>query len=120
MAYRVQKVEQLIKDEVSLILLEKMRDSLNGMVTVTTVKLSPDLKQAKIYVSVLEADRRKAVMDKLAETLGMIRSTLASRIRLRFVPELKFFLDDTADYVDHLEQLFKQIRENDNKDEQAG
>ena len=81
----------------------------------SSVKVSPDLKIAKIYISVLEKDKRDSALEKIKSISGFIRSELASRIRIKFVPELKFFIDDTLDYVEKIEGLIKQIHENDNK-----
>lgn len=92
-----------------------MLDSSFGFITVTSVKVSPDLKIAKIYISVFEKDKRDYVLNKIKSVSGYIRTELASRIRIKFVPELKFFIDDTIDYVEKIEGLIKQIHENDNK-----
>ena len=116
MSYRVDKIENLIKEEISLILLYKLQDRAFGFLTITKVKVSPDLKIAKIYVSVFEKEKRESVLAKIKSSSGIFRSELASRIRIKFVPELKFFIDDTLDYVEKIESLIKKIhQENDNK-----
>lgn len=115
MGYRIDKIENLIKEEVSLILLYKVQDPSLGFVTITNVKVSPDLKNAKIYISVFDKNMRAEVLEKVISLSGMIRSELASRIKLKFVPELKFFIDDTLDYVEKIEGLIKKIHDNDNK-----
>ncbi|MFO7448450.1 MAG: 30S ribosome-binding factor RbfA [Ignavibacteriaceae bacterium] len=115
MSHRVDKVENLIKEEISLIFLHKLHDPELGFITITNVKVSPDLKIAKIYLSVLDRDKRESVLEKVKSTSGFIRSELAHRIRIKFVPELKFFIDDTLDYVEKIEGLFKKIHEDDNK-----
>jgi ribosome-binding factor A len=119
MSHRIDKVEHLIKEEISLIFLYKLQDKFNfssfGLITITSVKVSPDLKIAKVYISVLEKDRRETALEKIKSAAGYIRSELASRIRIKFVPELKFFIDDTLDYVEKIEGLIKKIHENDNK-----
>lgn len=119
MTHRIDRVEHLIKEEISLIFLyklpDKLQDSSFGFVTVTSVKVSPDLKIAKVYISVLEKEKRDSSLDKIKSLSGFIRSELASRIRIKFVPELKFFIDDTSDYVEKIEGLIKKIHENDNK-----
>jgi ribosome-binding factor A len=114
MSYRLEKISNLIKHEVSLIFLHKLQDPALGIITVTNVKVSPDLKIAKIYLSILEREKRDTAMEKVTSLTGMIRSELASRIRMKFIPELKFFLDDTLDYVEKIEGLLKKIHENDN------
>ena len=112
MAYRIDKVENLIKEEVSLILLYKLQDPSIGFITVTNVKVSPDIKNAKIYLSVFDKTQRAAVLEKVTSLAGMIRSELASRVKLKFVPELRFYIDDTMDYVEKIEGLIKQIHDN--------
>lgn len=119
MSHRIDKVEHLIKEEISLIFLYKLQDKFQissfGFITVTSVKVSPDLKIAKIYISVMEKEKREAALERIKSASGYIRSELASRIRIKFVPELKFFIDDTLDYVEKIEGLIKKIHENDNK-----
>lgn len=116
MSYRIDKVENLIREEISTILLQKMQDQNFGFITVTHVKVSPDIKMAKIYISVLEKEKRELVLEKIKAKSGFIRTELASRIRIKFVPELKFFIDDTLDYVEKIEGLIRKIhKENDNK-----
>jgi ribosome-binding factor A len=117
MSRRTERVEKLIKEEISLIFLHKLKDKLQdseiGFVTVTDVKVSADLKIAKIYISVLDRKKREAVLEKIKLKTGLVRSLLASRIRIKFTPELKFFIDDTLDYVEKIEGLIKKIHEDD-------
>jgi len=113
MSYRIKKIESLLKEEISLIFLHKLQDPSLGFLTITNVKVSPDLRIAKIYVSVFEKDKRDTVLDKISLVSGFIRSELASRITIKFVPELKFYIDDTLDYVEKIEDLIKQIHKDD-------
>lgn len=112
-SHRIEKVENLIKQEISLILLTKMNDPELGFITVTNVKVSPDLKIAKIYLSVFEKEKREPVLEKIVTRSGFVRSELAHRISLRYVPELKFFIDDTMDYVEKINTLIRKIHEDD-------
>ena len=113
MSYRIDKVEHLIKEEISLIFLHKLSNLNLGFITITNVRVSPDLKMAKIYLSVFDKEKRELVLDKIEDRKGYIRSELAHRIRIKFIPELKFFIDDTLDYVEKIEGLIKKIHEND-------
>jgi len=113
MSYRIDKVEHLIKEEISLIFLHKLSDLNLGFITITNVRVSPDLKIAKIYVSVLEKEKRTLVLNKIEDKKGYIRTELAHRIRIKFIPELKFYIDDTLDYVEKIEGLIKKIHEDD-------
>ena len=115
MSHRIDKIENLIKEEISLIFLFKLQNLNSGLITITNVKVSPDLKIAKIYISVFEKEKRDEVLEKIKLKAKFIRSELASRITIKFVPELKFFVDDTLDYVEKIEELIKKIHEQDDK-----
>ena len=113
--HRIDKVEKLLKEELSNIFLLKLRDTSLGFITITKVKASPDFKKAKIYLSVFDKDKRAFVLEKVNRNLKSIRSELASRINLKFCPELNFYIDDTQDYVEKIDGLIKKIHENDNE-----
>lgn len=116
MSYRLEKISAQIKNEISEIILYKLQDPAFGFLTITTVKVTPDLKLAKIYVSVLEKEKRKMVLERIDRAKGIIRSALASRVRMKYIPELQFYIDDTADYVEKIEGLIKKIHEDDNEE----
>lgn len=121
MSHRIDKVESLIKEEISLIFLYKLQDPALGFITITNVKLSPDLRIAKVYVSVLDKEKRPEALKKIEASKGYIRSELASRIKIKFIPELKFFIDDTLDYVEKIEGLIKKIHsQSDEEDDNKG
>ena len=122
--HRIDKVEKLLKEELSNIFLFKLRDSSIGFITITNVKSSPDLKKAKVYLSVFDKDKREIVLNKVKKDLKSIRSELASRISLKFCPELDFYIDDTQDYVEKINGLIKKIHsqsdmKNDNEIDKA-
>ncbi|MBT8387600.1 MAG: 30S ribosome-binding factor RbfA, partial [Ignavibacteria bacterium] len=76
-SHRIDKVEQLIKKEVSSIFLYKIQQPELGFITITNVKVSPDLKMAKIYLSVLEKEKRALVLDRIDNKTKFIRTELA-------------------------------------------
>lgn len=81
-----------------------------ALVTVSGVKVSPDLSVAKIYVSVFPSDKAETVMEVLQENLKPLRGELGNKVakQLRIVPEIVFYLDSSLDYVEHIEQLLKK------------
>ena len=84
------------------------------MITVTEIRITPDLSLARVYISILSPGRDKQqVFEYLKEHNADIRKELAGKIKnqVRKIPELIFYLDDTAEYVDHLENLFDKIHE---------
>ena len=119
MSIRLDKINSLIKEELSLILLHKMDDPALGLVTVTKVKTTPDVSQTKVYVSVYEKSNREEALEKLNNLKKFLRMELAKKVRLRHVPELFFFIDDTLDYVEKMENIFKDIHKNDNKEDKT-
>lgn len=80
-----------------------------SMLSVTTVRVSSDLSYAKIYVSIFPSDRSESVMKSLEENNKSIRFTLGRKIgkQMRMIPELRFFVDDSLDYVDKIDSLLK-------------
>lgn len=116
MSVRLKKMSALIKEELSLIFLHKVQDPSLGFLTITNVKLTPDLKIAKVYISIYDREKREAVMEKVNGINGFIRSQLAGKLKnLRQIPELAFYIDDTLDYVEKMENIFKEIHKDDNK-----
>ena len=79
------------------------------MVTVTAVRMSPDLGYAKIYLSIFPFEKSKAIMDAVTQQEWRIRKALGTRIRnqLRIVPELTFFLDDSLEYIENIDNLLR-------------
>ena len=80
-----------------------------AMLTVSAVRISPDLSIAKVYVSVFPSDKQKEVMETLEQEKKSIRGELGRQVakQLRIVPELDFYLDSSLDYAEHIEQLLK-------------
>lgn len=105
---RQQKIARQIQRDVAEILQKDAADLVRGsLVTVTAVRISPDLAYAKIYVSVFPFDRKDQVLAVLGDKTWMIRKLLGARIRnqLKIVPEIEFFLDDSLEYIDNIDQL---------------
>jgi ribosome-binding factor A len=84
-----------------------------GLLSISSVKVTPDLLEARIYLSVFQAKDNEAVLKKIEENAFEIKRELAAKIRnqLRRIPEIKYFLDDTLDQVFKMEELFKKIEE---------
>ncbi|MGD1910699.1 MAG: 30S ribosome-binding factor RbfA [Rivularia sp. (in: cyanobacteria)] len=110
---RLSRVTELIKREISLMLLNGIKDDRvgTGMVSVTNVNVSGDLQHAKIYVSIYGTDEaRKETMAGLQSATGYVRSELGSRIRLRRTPELVFLEDHSIEKGNKVLSLLNQIK----------
>lgn len=90
-----------------------------GMVSITTVKITPDLLEARVYVSLFQVKDAKEAMKKIEDRGWEIKRELAGRVKqqLRRMPEIKYFQDDTLDHVFKMEELFRQINKPDDKKE---
>ena len=86
-----------------------------GMISISSVKITPDLFEARIYLSLFQVKDNEAMLKRIQEKSKDIRKELGSRVRhqLRSIPELTFYIDDTLDYVFKMEALLKQVRVND-------
>ncbi|HCG30728.1 MAG TPA: 30S ribosome-binding factor RbfA [Chloroflexi bacterium] len=107
---RQERVADLIRDEVSLIIQQEMGDPRLGMVSVTQVEMSPDLKYARLFVSVYapEPEQRDALV-ALNNASGFIRHTLAQRVRMRTVPELSFRLDGSMAHAESIARILREL-----------
>lgn len=107
---RIEKLQELIKQEVSKMLLYDIKDPRIGFVTVTEVEMTGDLREAKIYVSIMGNDEQiKNSMEGLQSALGFVRREIGKRIRLRFTPEISFAPDKSLDYSEHIQKLLLKI-----------
>ncbi len=114
MSVRAEQVASVIKEEIGILLTREFNDPSYGLLTVTDVRMSADLKIAKVYVSILgNADVRERMMKVLDEKKPGIRRIVGSHIRLKFTPEIHFYLDDTLDRVERINNLIKQIHKDD-------
>lgn len=108
---RVEKVQELMKQEISQIILRELKDPRIGFVTVTSVECTGDLREAKVYVSLMGSEKQVEDCWKgLNSSLGFIRREIGKRIRLRVTPELSFALDKSLDYSAHIQELLLKIK----------
>ncbi len=117
MSIRTEKVAEEIKHQLAGILTRDLAELHLGLVTVTRVRISKDLKNAKIYLSFIG---NKEPVDKCIEKVNnrkkQIRMHLGANMHLRFVPELDFYFDDTIEYASRIDEIIKEIH----KDEEPG
>jgi ribosome-binding factor A len=109
---RPQRIALQIQQEVSVMIFRDMKDRRIGFVTVTGVQVSPDLRHARIYVSLMGSeDEKKEGLDTLNHAAGWVRHELGQRIRMKFVPEVVFAVDTSRDYGEHIDKLIDKIHE---------
>ena len=107
---RMNKVNEQIKEEVSKIISLELKDPhLTGMITVTSVKTTPDFRFAKISVSMIGEKNKKENLRILKQSSGYIRSLIAHRINYRVTPELVFVFDDSLEYGARIDSILADI-----------
>ncbi len=111
MTRRTERINELLREEISTILLREIKDPrLAHLVSVTAVETAQDLKRAKVYISVLGTEEEKEeVMQGLESAARFVRRALADRLRLRRIPELSFRRDDSIERGSRILQLLKEI-----------
>ena len=107
---RQNKISRLIQKELSDILLKLAKESRGIMVSVSIVRVSPDLGIAKAYLSVFPSEKANEVVNHLNENVKAIRFDLGNRVRhqLRIIPEIRFYIDDSLDYIENIDRLLKE------------
>ncbi|MFQ5812700.1 MAG: 30S ribosome-binding factor RbfA [Anaerolineae bacterium] len=106
---RQKQISNLIQKELGDLLEKKVSDPRLDFVTITAVEVSPDLRQAHIFVSALE--NQQEAMKGLDHAVSFLRRELASRLFLRYVPELTFHLDDSLERGERIHQLLEEIQQ---------
>lgn len=105
---RTSRVGESVRDALVEVLRFDLKDVALGLSSVTEVEVSPDLRFARVFVSGLNEDEARNLVDALQERRGRIRSFLGRRIRLRYTPELDFKYDDTSARAGRIEALLKE------------
>jgi len=119
MAHRIERVNNLIRQEVSELIQHQVKDPrLGNFIIVTEVSVSPDLRQAKIFVSRIGSEEeKKETLDVLNAASGFLRSELARRLKLRRIPELIFQRDDSIEQGSHIFELLDRVNIDMNSDQ---
>ncbi|MDQ7819926.1 MAG: 30S ribosome-binding factor RbfA [Armatimonadota bacterium] len=110
MSHRPDKVREFIREQVSDILHHQVKDPRIGFVSVTEVEISPDLRHARVFVSVLGDEQAKAqTMAGLHSAAGFVRGELGRRLQMRFVPEITFRLDESIERGTRVVSLIRRL-----------
>ena len=112
MSTRTERMSDLIRQEISRLLLRELHDPRIGFVTITGVSVSPDLRNVKVFVSVMgEPAARDATLKALGSAAGFVQRALFRNLRLRHSPSVSFQWDDSLERGDRIEQVLRRIHE---------
>jgi len=107
---RQKKVASLIQDALSFPVAEIIPDSTSNLVTITRVEMSPDLRSAHVYLSVLDQEQGPHILDLLEKKKGILRKAVASKTILKYNPTLFFSLDPFSAYEENIDKILKRIK----------
>ena len=118
MSFRQRRVSDQMRAQLAELLMHEVKDPRLGFVTVTEVRMSPDLTHARVFVSILgEEEQEKSALAALRSAAGYLRREIGRRVRLRHTPELHFEVDRTLDHSDRIEELLREARPEDGEQE---
>lgn len=108
---RFDRINEELKREISHIISYELKNpSVTGLISVTKAKITPDLKYAKIYISILNSKNEQETLEGLKQSAGFIRSQIAKRINLRITPELVFERDDSIEYGARIDSILRELK----------
>lgn len=110
---RQKRVARLIEEALGRILIEDIQDAAAGLITVTRVEMTGDLRTARVFLSYIGRESPEAVLSLLENKKGLLRKSLASRVKLKYNPSIHFEVDPTPAYADRVERLIESLRKND-------
>ena len=119
--YRGGRINEEVRREVSVIIRDEIKDPrMTAMVSITSVKVSKDLKYAKVFVSILNAENTETSFENLKKSAGYIRTEIAKRINLRITPEIIFEIDNSMEYGAKMDKLIEEVRKQDEEKKNKG
>lgn len=119
MSIRSEKVASVIKRELAEPISQIGSEATGGLITLTAVRVTTDLQIANLYVSVFGTKASPGeALGELELRQGELKDVIAKNLRLRFIPELRFFLDDTLDRMEHIQDLLDSVKKEDEDNNQ--
>lgn len=107
---RQQKIARLLQKELGE-MFQRQTQAMHGvLVSVSAVRISPDMSVCSAYLSIFPSERNQEILNNINQNVRQLRYELGTRVRhqLRIIPELRFFVDDSLDYIDHIDELLKK------------
>jgi ribosome-binding factor A len=107
---RQNRIARLLQKELSLIFQAQTRKMQGTMISVTNARISPDLSICTAYLSIFPSEKGEEIIENVRKNTSQIRYELGKRMRnqLRIIPELRFFIDDSLEYMEHIDELLKK------------
>ena len=114
---RLGRINEELRKEISNIITFELKDpNITGLISITKVKVTPDLKYAKVYVSIINAKNNEKTMQGLKDSSGFIRTQIAKTVNLRVTPQLVFEFDDSIEYGMKIDSIIKNLNISEKED----
>ncbi len=107
---RSQRLSELLKEEVADIVLHKIKDPRLGLITLTAVEITDDLRHAKVFFTVLKEEDKTLTLQILNEAKGFVRGEIAKRLRIKIIPTFEFVYDESIDRGFRIDKLLREIK----------
>jgi ribosome-binding factor A len=120
MNIRIERLENLFVKEISYILNDEVRDEDIKFVTVTDCTITADLSFAKVYVTVFDESKKESTLKALKNASGFVRTSLANKVDIRYMPEIIFVYDESSAYASKIENIIKKEKEGQALEENNG
>lgn len=111
MSIKIERLNHVIQEEISMILMKEIKDENIKFVTITGVETTNDLSFSKVYYTVLNKEKLNDAQEALEKASSFIRTKLANSIEVRHTPELRFIYDKSIAYGEHIDELIERIKE---------
>ena len=116
---RMNKINEELKKVIGSVINNQLKNPrLTGLISVTKVQTTPDLRYARVYISMFNEKSKKETLSILKRSAGFVRSEVARKVNLRMTPELVFLLDDSMEYGSRIEEILSKITKDMKKDEE--
>lgn len=111
---RSKRIGDLLREEIAYIIMNHVKDPRLGFLTITSVDVTNDLRNARVYCSVFDKSETGKTLAVLNSAKGFIKSELGKNVNMKILPQLEFFADEAIEYGSHIEKLLQEIKEEDN------
>ena len=108
---RIKRLNHTYMEEISMIIMEDVKDEMVKDAVITGVDVTNDLSYARVYFTVLDKEKKDDVLDALNNASSFIRGCLADRIEIRHTPELKFIYDTSEEYGEHIDKIISDLKD---------
>jgi ribosome-binding factor A len=112
MSVKLERLEHKFTNSISSILMTEIKDARINFVTITATKITNDLSHAKVYITVMDENKKEETLKLLNKARGFIEKELCKRVEIRKMPELKFVYDDSIEYSNNIENIIESINNN--------